>query len=314
MSNKCSKYHYFYKITNNINGHFYYGVHNTNDLDDGYMGSGTRLHYAYKKYGIENFTKEILKYFSSSKEAFEYEAEIVTENVVQDISCYNVATGGKYSFKHTQNTVSVKDNEGNTFRCNKNDPKYLTGEYIPITTGKCIMQDKDGNRFFVDKTDERIKSGEIFSIYKNKVLCSDSNNKKFWVQKDDNRIKTGELKKVFKNNKFTEEQKQHIKDSLKNIERRSKWVCNETEVIRIYEKDIQHYIDKGYKLGKTFKTKEIKNIKISQAHKILNYQKGEKNSQYGTCWIYNEKENRKIKKEELDLYLSKGWKKGRKFK
>ena len=64
------KYHYFYKITNNINGHFYYGVHNTNNINDGYMGSGTRLHYAYKKYGIENFSKEILKYFESSDDAF----------------------------------------------------------------------------------------------------------------------------------------------------------------------------------------------------------------------------------------------------
>ena len=62
------KYHYFYKITNNINGHFYYGVHNTNNINDGYMGSGTRLHYAYKKYGIENFSKEILKYFESRNE------------------------------------------------------------------------------------------------------------------------------------------------------------------------------------------------------------------------------------------------------
>lgn len=43
------QYHYFYKITNKVNGHFYYGIHSTNDLNDGYMGSGTRLHYAYKK-------------------------------------------------------------------------------------------------------------------------------------------------------------------------------------------------------------------------------------------------------------------------
>ena len=52
MNNIKHKYHYFYKITNNINNHFYYGVHNTNNLNDGYMGSGKRLHIAYKKYGI----------------------------------------------------------------------------------------------------------------------------------------------------------------------------------------------------------------------------------------------------------------------
>lgn len=43
-------------------------------------------------------------------------------------------------------------------------------------------------------------------------------------------------------------------------------------------------------------------------------QKGEKNSQYGTCWIFleNEKKCIKIHKDELDDYLIKGWKKGRK--
>ena len=63
-------YNYFYKITNNINNHFYYGVHCTDNLNDGYMGSGTRLKYAYKKYGMENFNKEILKFFDTVKEAY----------------------------------------------------------------------------------------------------------------------------------------------------------------------------------------------------------------------------------------------------
>lgn len=88
------KYNYFYKITNNINGHFYYGVHTTDNLDDGYMGSGTRLKYAYKKYGIENFTKEIIKYFDTNKEAYEYESEIVNENLIYDENCYNLSLGG----------------------------------------------------------------------------------------------------------------------------------------------------------------------------------------------------------------------------
>ena len=51
-------YHYFYKITNKIDGCFYYGVHSTKDLNDNYMGSGKKLRYMYKKYGIENFEKQ----------------------------------------------------------------------------------------------------------------------------------------------------------------------------------------------------------------------------------------------------------------
>ena len=88
------KYHYFYKITNRINHHFYFGVHNTDNINDGYMGSGKRLHVAYKKYGIENFEKTILKYFDTAKEAFEYEAEHVNESLVKDPNCYNIINGG----------------------------------------------------------------------------------------------------------------------------------------------------------------------------------------------------------------------------
>jgi hypothetical protein len=55
-------------------------------------------------------------------------------------------------------------------------------------------------------------------------------------------------------------------------------------------------------------SEEAKN-KISEANKIS--QLGEKNSQYGTCWIYKNSENKKIKKEELNTYLNSGWIKGR---
>ena len=44
--------------------------------------------------------------------------------------------------------------------------------------------------------------------------------------------------------------------------------------------------------------------------------KGNENSQFGTCWILNKdlKENKKIKKEELSFWINKGWEKGRKIK
>jgi hypothetical protein len=44
-------------------------------------------------------------------------------------------------------------------------------------------------------------------------------------------------------------------------------------------------------------------------------QKGEKNSQYGTCWICHvELGNKKINKKDLNEYLSNGWIKGRVIK
>ena len=48
---------------------------------------------------------------------------------------------------------------------------------------------------------------------------------------------------------------------------------------------------------------------MSFTHQNNNHQQGIKNSQYGTCWITNEKENKKIFKGDN---IPKGWHFGRK--
>lgn len=308
------KYHYFYKITNLINGHFYYGVHNTNNLEDGYMGSGNRLQYAYKKYGIENFNKEILKYFDTSKEAFEYEAEIVTEDLVKDNNCYNQKMGGDYNWKTTKNTVMVFDTDGNTFRVHKDDPKYLSGEFKGITSGFVTGEDQNGNRFFVSKNDIRFTTGELHHLGKGKANYKDKNGNLYYLPINDKRVLSGELFSLNIGQKRSEEVKQKIKNSLigKDKTHKTCWVCNKYESIKINKSELNNYLNNGYQKGKTFK--EIKNEKLHLLHQQNNYQLGEKNSQYGTCWIYNDKECIKIKKDQLEEYISKGWIKGRKMK
>jgi hypothetical protein len=49
--------------------------------------------------------------------------------------------------------------------------------------------------------------------------------------------------------------------------------------------------------------------KIGQKTSII--QQGSKNSQYGTCWITNGSKNKKIKKEDIELWVNKGYYKGR---
>ena len=83
-----------YKITNNLDGKYYIGKHQTKDLDDGYMGSGKLLKRATKKHGIENFTKEILHVFDNEQEMNDKEKELV----ILSEESYNLCEGGKGGF------------------------------------------------------------------------------------------------------------------------------------------------------------------------------------------------------------------------
>jgi hypothetical protein len=84
-----------YKITNLINKRYYIGRHRTKDINDCYMGSGKAIKNAIKKYGKENFIKEILAETKNSKELWELESQIVSKKVVDDPLSYNMVTGGK---------------------------------------------------------------------------------------------------------------------------------------------------------------------------------------------------------------------------
>ena len=83
-----------YKVTNCVSRKTYIGKHQTNDLSDGYMGSGKLLKRAIRKYGHANFQKEILFIFDNEKDmnAKEKELVIVSEET------YNLCEGGRGGF------------------------------------------------------------------------------------------------------------------------------------------------------------------------------------------------------------------------
>lgn len=87
-------YHLIYKITNIKNGKIYIGKHTTKNPYDDYFGSGIAINKAIEKYGIENFTKEIIFCFTNEKEAYLKEESIVTQEFVNRKDTYNIITGG----------------------------------------------------------------------------------------------------------------------------------------------------------------------------------------------------------------------------
>jgi hypothetical protein len=88
-------YFILYKTTNLINGKSYIGIHKTNNLNDGYLGSGFAITEAIEKYGKDNFKREILEFCDSYDELLELEKIYVDKNWVKDKSNYNLKTGGQ---------------------------------------------------------------------------------------------------------------------------------------------------------------------------------------------------------------------------
>lgn len=94
MSKIEKTYHIIYKTTCLINNKYYIGMHSTDDLNDGYMGSGKALKFSIKRYGKENHRVEILEIVESRELLAERERAIVTLSKVRNGKCMNLKVGG----------------------------------------------------------------------------------------------------------------------------------------------------------------------------------------------------------------------------
>lgn len=54
------KHYLVYQTTNLLNGKIYIGQHQTDNLNDGYIGSGVELNLDIEKFGRDNFKREII--------------------------------------------------------------------------------------------------------------------------------------------------------------------------------------------------------------------------------------------------------------
>lgn len=87
--------YYIYRITNKINSKTYIGQHKYKKLNDSYMGSGKLIKRAIKKYGIENFEKEILySRIQYKATADDIERFAIKKERALGKAEYNIADGG----------------------------------------------------------------------------------------------------------------------------------------------------------------------------------------------------------------------------
>jgi len=151
--------YFIYKTTNLINNKTYIGIHQTENIDDGYMGSGLHFLRAVKKYGKENFKREILEFASSYDELLEKERILVNEDWVKDNSNYNLKTGGQsngFLSEESKKKISTTLKQ-----------KYANGEIIPRTTAPYIATDEQKKQIS-ETLKQKYANGEIISKTLNK--------------------------------------------------------------------------------------------------------------------------------------------------
>lgn len=106
-----------YRITNLVNGKTYIGQHLYKETPyDSYMGSGKHLKAAQKKYGIENFEKEIICKNVQYKDTInDMEKFYIKKEHTLGKAEYNITDGGEgFTGHHSAETkVAMKGNKNN---------------------------------------------------------------------------------------------------------------------------------------------------------------------------------------------------------
>lgn len=102
-------YGYIYKTTNLFNGKIYVGQKRAKQFDSHYYGSGVRITNLIKKYGIKNFTCELIEECASENELNTRECYwIKTLNATDRNIGYNLSSGG-YKTRGMRHADSTKE-------------------------------------------------------------------------------------------------------------------------------------------------------------------------------------------------------------
>lgn len=159
-----------YITTNLVNGKTYIGIHKTNNLDDGYLGSGSAIVEAVEKYGKENFKREVLEFCNSYDELLELEKLYVNSDWVRDKSNYNLKTGGQSSGilsdeskKKISDTLKEKYKNGELDRREGIVPYNITDE-IKEKISKTLKEryrEQEHNRKGIDPWNKGLKGVQV---------------------------------------------------------------------------------------------------------------------------------------------------------
>ncbi len=214
MPRKKPDIFYIYKTTNLINKKFYIGKHCTTKIENDYLGSGKRLRYSVRKYGVENFKKEILEFCENQKMLAEREKEIVNQEMLNNSLCMNLQLGGGGGFINKEHQSKACKAGGLKHKSKlKENPDYLKN---------WIKKTQEGFKKYVKNSDlsKRTKS------FLNKKHTEESKLKMSLKKK-------GKIGLKENNSQFN-----------------TIWVKNNTICKKIKREELDIFLSQGYTLGR----------------------------------------------------------------
>lgn len=190
------QYHFIYKTTNLLNNKYYLGMHSTNDLNDNYIGSGTHLWHAIRKYGKKNFKIEILEFLSSREELVKREKQVINEDLLKDKSCMNLKVGGEGGLSNKEHAYKFHSAGGKStiqllHKKFRTDPEYRQSNINKISNA---LKGRVGT--FKGKTHSNQTKSLISQVMKGKGIAN--KNSQFgtmWITngKQNKKVRIGEL-------------------------------------------------------------------------------------------------------------------------
>lgn len=156
-----------YLTTNKINGRKYIGVDTKNNKY--YFGSGTAIKLAIKKYGTENFTKEIIESSDDKQYLFEREKYWINYyDAVNSHDFYNMSTGGKGGNMLINEKSIQKHKEGSEKGLNKVIENRKGKTYEEIYGDKANEEKEKRKQSLLGKKHNQERKNKILNTLKGK--------------------------------------------------------------------------------------------------------------------------------------------------
>lgn len=293
--------YYIYKITctkGTFKDHFYYGKHQTNNIDDGYKGSGKLLKNYYKKYP-NDYIKEIISYHNSLEELNNAEKLILSQYLDNKL-CLNIQIGGTGGDNYTYLSEEEKEIRRKKLKngcknwwnnLSEEEKKAWGKKMSELQKGKNLseehyknlcdaMKKRQGKDTWMKGKNHSEESKKLISehnwtrnpIYKDKLIEMGNKISQCWKEHGHPKGMLGK----------------HQSEESKRKRAKYKWIYKDNEELCVHIDNVDEYINNGYKYGRL-------------PGKIKPGNKGMKKMTNGINTV-------NVKPEQFDIYISNGYK------